>query len=94
LKSNLVQVVVETPRAAAINTRFDERTGRMKLSKVMPEGWYFHMIAFLPETRGEDGAPSLFSFSVTETTSGVTMTPALWVRFWQISEVLGKGDEK
>jgi inorganic pyrophosphatase len=58
LKSKPVQVVVETPRGSRNKYKFDERTGRMKLSKVMPEGMVFpYDFGFFPETRGEDGDP-------------------------------------
>ena len=57
-KSTSVQVVVETPRGSRNKYKFDERTERMKLSKVMPEGMVFpYDFGFFPETRGEDGDP-------------------------------------
>ena len=57
-KSRSVQVVVETPRGSRNKYKFDERTGRMKLSKVMPEGMVFpYDFGFFPEPRGEDGDP-------------------------------------
>jgi inorganic pyrophosphatase len=57
-KSRPVQVVVETPRGSRNKYKFDERTGRMKLSKVMPEGMVFpYDFGFFAETRTEDGDP-------------------------------------
>jgi inorganic pyrophosphatase len=52
------QVVVETPRGSRNKYKFDERTGRMMLSKVMPEGMIFpYDFGFLPKTKTEDGDP-------------------------------------
>lgn len=52
------QVVVETPRGSRNKYKFDEQTGRMKLSKVMPEGMMFpYDFGFLPNTKSEDGDP-------------------------------------
>jgi inorganic pyrophosphatase len=53
-----VIVVVETPRGNHNKYKYDEKTGRIKLSKVMPEGMMFpYDFGFLPETRSEDGDP-------------------------------------
>jgi inorganic pyrophosphatase len=52
------QVVVETPRGSRNKYKFDQQSGRMKLSKVMPEGMIFpYDFGFLPETKTEDGDP-------------------------------------
>ena len=52
------QVIVETPRGSRNKYKFDEKTGRMKLSKVMPEGMMFpYDFGFLPNTKSEDGDP-------------------------------------
>ncbi|HEY4047258.1 MAG TPA: inorganic diphosphatase [Acidobacteriaceae bacterium] len=52
------QVIVETPRGSHNKYKFDQQTGRMKLSKVMPEGMMFpYDFGFLPGTKGEDGDP-------------------------------------
>lgn len=49
-----VIVVVETPRG----NHNKYKSGRMKLSKVMPEGMMFpYDFGFFPETRTEDGDP-------------------------------------
>ena len=56
--SGSVQTVTETPRGSRNKYKMDERTGRMKLSKVMPEGMVFpYDFGFFPESRGEDGDP-------------------------------------
>jgi inorganic pyrophosphatase len=56
LEPAATQVVVETPRGSRNKYKFDELSGRMKLSKVMPEGMVFpYDFGFFPETRGEDG---------------------------------------
>lgn len=53
-----VIVVVETPRGNHNKYKYDEKTGRMKLSKVMPEGMMFpYDFGFFPETKTEDGDP-------------------------------------
>jgi inorganic pyrophosphatase len=52
------QVIVETPRGSHNKYKFDQETGRMKLSKVMPEGMMFpYDFGFLPGTKGADGDP-------------------------------------
>ena len=52
------QVIVETPRGSRNKYKFDEQTGRIKLSKVMPEGMMFpYDFGFLPNTQSEDGDP-------------------------------------
>jgi inorganic pyrophosphatase len=56
-------VVVETPRGNRNKYKLDEETGRMKLSKVMPEGMVFpYDFGFFPGTRTEDGDPSTSLF--------------------------------
>lgn len=53
-----VQAIVETPRGCRNKYKQDEKTGRMKLSKVMPEGMVFpYDFGFFPGTKGEDGDP-------------------------------------
>ena len=52
------QVIVETPRGSRNKYKFDQQTGRIKLSKVMPEGMIFpYDFGFLPNTKSEDGDP-------------------------------------
>ena len=56
--SESVIAVVETPKGSRIKYKLDEQTGRMKLSKVMPEGMVFpYDFGFFPGTKGEDGDP-------------------------------------
>lgn len=53
-----VMIVVETPRGNHNKYKYDEKTGRMKLSKVMPEGMMFpYDFGYFPETKTEDGDP-------------------------------------
>jgi inorganic pyrophosphatase len=52
------QVVIETPRGSRNKYKLDEETGRIKLSKVMPEGMVFpYDFGFFPDTASEDGDP-------------------------------------
>jgi inorganic pyrophosphatase len=56
--SETLQVIIETPRNSRNKYKFDEKTGRMKLSKVMPEGMMFpYDFGFVPGTKAEDGDP-------------------------------------
>jgi inorganic pyrophosphatase len=58
IHSATVQVIVETPRGSRNKYKLDEQSGRMKLSKVMPEGMVFpYDFGFFPGTRAEDGDP-------------------------------------
>jgi inorganic pyrophosphatase len=53
-----VQVLIETPRGCRNKYKLDEETGRMKLSKVMPEGMVFpYDFGLFPGTEGDDGDP-------------------------------------
>jgi inorganic pyrophosphatase len=52
------QVIIETPRGSRNKYKVDEETGRIKLSKVMPEGMVFpYDFGFFPGTKGQDGDP-------------------------------------
>lgn len=54
----VAQVVIETPRGSRNKYKLDEKTGRLRLSKVMPEGMVFPFdFGFFPGTRAEDGDP-------------------------------------
>lgn len=54
----MVTMIVETPRGSRNKYKFNEESGRMKLSKVMPEGMMFpYDFGFLPDTTGDDGDP-------------------------------------
>jgi inorganic pyrophosphatase len=55
---HVVPAVIETPRGSRIKYKLDEKSGRFKLSKVMPEGMVFPFdFGFFPGTRAEDGDP-------------------------------------
>ena len=52
------QIVVETPRGSRNKYKLDPSTGRIKLSKVMPEGMVFpYDFGFFPGTAAQDGDP-------------------------------------
>lgn len=54
----IVPVVIETPRGSRNKYKLDEKSGRFRLSKVMPEGTVFPFdFGFFPGTRAEDGDP-------------------------------------
>jgi inorganic pyrophosphatase len=56
--SDIQQVIVETPGGSRNKYKLDEQTGRIKLSKVMPEGMVFPFdFGYFPDTKGEDGDP-------------------------------------
>jgi inorganic pyrophosphatase len=56
--SDTLVVIIETPKNSRNKYKFDEDTGRMKLSKVMPEGMMFpYDFGFIPNTEAEDGDP-------------------------------------
>ena len=56
--SETQRVIIETPRNSRNKYKFNEETGRMKLSKVMPEGMMFpYDFGFIPGTKAEDGDP-------------------------------------
>jgi len=53
-----VVAVMETPRGNHNKYKYDEKTRRIKLSKVMPEGMMFpYDFGFFPHTRTGDGDP-------------------------------------
>ncbi len=52
------QVIIETPRGSRNKYKYDEETGRMKFSKVLPEGMMFpYDFGFFPNTKAGDGDP-------------------------------------
>jgi inorganic pyrophosphatase len=54
----VIPVVIETPRGSRNKYKLDEKTGRFKLSKIMPEGMVFPFdFDFFPGTHAEDGDP-------------------------------------
>ena len=55
-KPGTCQVIIETPRNSRNKYKFDEKTSRIKLSKVLPEGMIFpYDFGFIPGTKAEDG---------------------------------------
>jgi inorganic pyrophosphatase len=57
-KPETQQVIIETPANSRNKYKFNEETGRMKLSKVLPEGMMFpYDFGFIPGTKGDDGDP-------------------------------------
>jgi inorganic pyrophosphatase len=57
-KSEAIQAVVETPRGCRNKYKLDEKSRRMKLSKVMPEGMVLpYDFGFFPGTKSDDGDP-------------------------------------
>jgi inorganic pyrophosphatase len=52
------QVIIETPRGSRNKYKYNEETGRMKFSKVLPEGMMFpYDFGFIPATKAKDGDP-------------------------------------
>jgi inorganic pyrophosphatase len=57
-ESRIRGVIIETPRNSRNKYKFNQKTGRIKLSKVMPEGMMFpYDFGFIPGTHAEDGDP-------------------------------------
>jgi inorganic pyrophosphatase len=57
-ESGALNVIVETPKGRRNKYKFDEKTGRFELHKVLPSGAVFPFdFGFVPSTRGEDGDP-------------------------------------
>ncbi len=53
-----VTVIVESARGSRNKYKFDETTGKFKLSKIMPEGMTFPFdFGFFPNTKSQDGDP-------------------------------------
>jgi inorganic pyrophosphatase len=56
--SDLLNVVIETPKGCRNKYKYDEEHGLWRLSKVLPLGASFPFdFGFIPSTRGEDGDP-------------------------------------
>ncbi len=57
-KSDLLRVVVETPKGSRNKFKYDEKLGIFTLHKVLPLGAFFpYDFGFVPSTRGDDGDP-------------------------------------
>ena len=55
-KTGLVNVVVDTPRGSRNKYKVDEKTGALKLSRILPEGHAFPFdFGSIPRTRADDG---------------------------------------
>ncbi len=53
-----IQLIVETPSGSRNKYKYDQKTKRLKLSKVLPEGMIFpYDFGFIPGTKAEDGDP-------------------------------------
>ncbi len=51
-------LIIETPKRSRNKFKFDEESGRYKLSKVLPQGMYFpYDFGFIPDTKAPDGDP-------------------------------------
>src|ERR1700749_540488 len=54
----LVNVVVETPRASRNKFAYDDKLGVIRLKKVLPAGMEFpYDFGFVPSTKADDGDP-------------------------------------
>jgi inorganic pyrophosphatase len=57
-KTRLVNIVIDTPKAAPFKLKFDEKAQVFRVHKAMPLGFVFPFnFGFLPSTRGGDGDP-------------------------------------
>jgi inorganic pyrophosphatase len=53
-----VPAIIETPRGSRNKYKLDEKSGRYKLSRIMPEGMVFPFgFGFFPRTCADDGDP-------------------------------------
>src|SRR5687768_7611459 len=56
--SQLLNVVIDTPKGSRNKYKFDEQQGQWRLSKVLPQGSFFpYNFGFVPSTQAEDGDP-------------------------------------
>ena len=57
-ESDLINVIIDTPRGSANKYKYDEQLGMFKLSRVLPAGMHFpHDFGSVPGTRADDGDP-------------------------------------
>src|SRR5947209_19831121 len=57
-EKKMIQLIVETPSGSRNKYKYDQKTKRMKLSKVLPEGMIFpYDFGLIPGTKAEDGDP-------------------------------------
>ena len=53
------EVIIETPRGSRNKYKQDEQSGRIRFSKVLPEGMMFpYDFGFIPDPKADDGDPS------------------------------------
>lgn len=56
--SDLINVIIETPKGSGGKYTFDPETELFTLNKILPEGLVFPLhFGFIPNTKGEDGDP-------------------------------------
>jgi len=56
--SDLVNVVIDTPRGSGNKFKYDEAAGLFRLSRMLPAGMHFpYDFGWIPGTRAEDGDP-------------------------------------
>jgi inorganic pyrophosphatase len=57
-KTEIANIVIETPKGSGNKYAFDPKTELFKLSKILPEGMVFPLhFGFIPCTKAEDGDP-------------------------------------
>ena len=57
-RGRVLQIIVETPRGSRNKYAYNQKTSRLRLSKILPEGMIFpYDFGFIPGTRAEDGDP-------------------------------------
>jgi len=57
-EDRIITTIVETPRGSRNKYKWNEKSGRLELSKVLPQGMVFpYDFGFFPGTRAEDGDP-------------------------------------
>ncbi len=51
-----MDIVIDTPKGSRCKYKYDEKTGLLRLSKILPLGACFpYNFGYVPATRGEDG---------------------------------------
>src|SRR5436309_1642521 len=57
-RGRVLQIIVETPRGSRNKYAYNQKTSRLRLSKILPEGMIFpYDFGFVPGTKAEDGDP-------------------------------------
>ena len=57
-KSEIIDVIIETPRGCRNKYAYDEKLKTFRLKKILPAGAVFPFdFGFIPHTKGEDGDP-------------------------------------